>query len=367
MATLRGENPPLVAISILNWNGWQDTLECVESVRRLDYPNYLTVVVDNGSWDDSAEQIKAWAKENLGPGQVLADYSRETALAGGDPETEQALDHAPCSARTVLIRTEENLGFTGGNNVTIHYALTRKHRAVFVFLLNNDAVVDGECVRELVHAERHADAGIVGACVLEQGSEQVLFGGIAPMMRQFFSPLLRWQLPPPDSGEDMWESQVVSGTGMLIRCDVLERLHEVTGEYLKEGLFLYGEELALASLALRQGFKSIVAKRGMVYHRPVRANGKLVKALCFYYGSRNRILLARLILPFPLRLLFHPLNLALALASVPKKLVNHRTLEARAIVSGVIDGYRGVSGKWKWHDREFMAYRAAGIEPPNEG
>jgi cellulose synthase/poly-beta-1,6-N-acetylglucosamine synthase-like glycosyltransferase len=110
---------PRVAISILTWNGWQDTLECVESVRRLDYPNYLTVVVDNGSWDDSAEQIKAWAKENLDPGQVLADYSRETALAGGDPETEQALDRAPCPARTVLIRTEENLGFMGGHSTAL--------------------------------------------------------------------------------------------------------------------------------------------------------------------------------------------------------------------------------------------------------
>ena len=46
------DHQPLVAISILNWNGWRDTLECLESVRRLDYPNYLAIVVDNGSWDD---------------------------------------------------------------------------------------------------------------------------------------------------------------------------------------------------------------------------------------------------------------------------------------------------------------------------
>ena len=85
---------PLVAISILNWNGWEDTLECLESVRRLDYPNFLTVVVDNGSSNGSADKIKAWAEKNLGPGHVIADYSRETALAGGDLETEQALDGA---------------------------------------------------------------------------------------------------------------------------------------------------------------------------------------------------------------------------------------------------------------------------------
>ena len=70
---------PLVAISILNWNGWEDTLECLESVRQLNYPNFLTVVVDNGSTNGSADKIRAWAEENLGPGDVFADYSRETA------------------------------------------------------------------------------------------------------------------------------------------------------------------------------------------------------------------------------------------------------------------------------------------------
>lgn len=74
---------PKVAISILNWNGWLDTLECLESVRRLDYPNYLTVVVDDSSWNDSADRIKAWAKENLGTGHVLAQHSEETVLKGG--------------------------------------------------------------------------------------------------------------------------------------------------------------------------------------------------------------------------------------------------------------------------------------------
>ncbi len=139
---LDAEKSPRVVVSILNWNGWQDTLECLESVRKLDYPNYLTVVVDNGSWDDSAERMKAWAHENLGAGQVLADYTQEIALQGGDQQTEEALESVPSPARLVLIRNEENLGFTGGNNVAFHYALTGEHPADFVFLLNNDATVD---------------------------------------------------------------------------------------------------------------------------------------------------------------------------------------------------------------------------------
>lgn len=63
-----GETPfPLVVISILNWNGWRDTLECLQSVRKLDYAHYLIVVVDNGSGNDSADRIAAWGRESLMP------------------------------------------------------------------------------------------------------------------------------------------------------------------------------------------------------------------------------------------------------------------------------------------------------------
>ncbi|MGA8186080.1 MAG: glycosyltransferase, partial [Terriglobia bacterium] len=168
---------PLVAISILNWNGWEDTLECLESVRRLDYPNYLTVVVDNGSWNGSADKIKAWAEANLGPGRVIADYSRETALAGGDRETEQALDRAPSAARLVLIRNKENLGFTGGNNVSIHYALHRGYASDYVFLLNNDATLKDDVLTHLLTTDAESRAGVVGAVVVSKNDPDHRYEG----------------------------------------------------------------------------------------------------------------------------------------------------------------------------------------------
>jgi glycosyltransferase involved in cell wall biosynthesis len=52
---------PKVYILILNWNGWKDTIECLESIFRNSYPNYQVVVIDNGSTNGSIEKIKAWA------------------------------------------------------------------------------------------------------------------------------------------------------------------------------------------------------------------------------------------------------------------------------------------------------------------
>ena len=124
---------PRVAVCILNWNGWRDTLERLESVRRLDYPNYFTVVVDNRSLNDSVEQIKAWARTNLVASHAVAEYAKKTALAGGEAAGEEALESVQCADRLVIVENDENLGFPGGNNVAIQYTLHRPHPADFVF------------------------------------------------------------------------------------------------------------------------------------------------------------------------------------------------------------------------------------------
>jgi hypothetical protein len=58
-------NDPQVSIIILNWNGWEDTLECLESLYAIDYENYNVIVVDNGSQDDSLEKIREYCQGNL--------------------------------------------------------------------------------------------------------------------------------------------------------------------------------------------------------------------------------------------------------------------------------------------------------------
>src|ERR1700757_2392454 len=66
---------PRVYIVLLNWNGWRDTIECLESVLRLDYPDYKVIVCDNASSDGSMEHIRSWARGDL------AAESRTPALA----------------------------------------------------------------------------------------------------------------------------------------------------------------------------------------------------------------------------------------------------------------------------------------------
>ena len=101
---------PKIAIIILNWNGWKDTIECLESVFRIDYPNYQVIVVDNNSPNNSMEYIKAWAEGNLdvwtkpdNPLRHLSNppvpkpvpyvfYNKEEAEKGGNKELESHYD-----------------------------------------------------------------------------------------------------------------------------------------------------------------------------------------------------------------------------------------------------------------------------------
>jgi len=116
---------PRVYIVILNWNGWQDTLECMRSLRRMDYQNWHAVIVDNGSTDDSVERL------------------RETC-----PEAS-------------ILETHRNLGFAAGNNVGIRFSL--KNRADYVFVLNNDTTVFPDAISALNEfAEKHPDAALMG-------------------------------------------------------------------------------------------------------------------------------------------------------------------------------------------------------------
>lgn len=169
---------PKVAIIILNWNGWKDTIECLESVQKLSYPNYQIVLVDNASTDDSLKNIKKWSEgkipvntkfvkfsPELKPVKFI-EYDRATALNGGISEKEKALENIFSEKRMILILNKENLGFAGGNNVSMRYSLKRDYD--YVWLLNNDSVVDKHALSGMVELIKVDEKiGMVGSTIFD--------------------------------------------------------------------------------------------------------------------------------------------------------------------------------------------------------
>jgi GT2 family glycosyltransferase len=130
---------PKVYIIILNYNGWTDTIECLESVLRNDYPNYQVIVVDNNSPNNSMEYIKAWAEGKLNawvnPNNPLRKLSsppvsksipyvfiqRKGQKKGGNPEFEESLkENIPDGIKYTLMGYKGGLAL--GNHITIKHA-----------------------------------------------------------------------------------------------------------------------------------------------------------------------------------------------------------------------------------------------------
>jgi len=337
-----------VAIVIVNWNAWRDTIECMESVRRLAYPDYLMVVVDNGSQDDSVARMREWAQEMRG--YVLVEYAEATARAGGEATQEKVLTAAMPASRVVLIRNTVNSGPTGGGNLGIEYALGRELAADYVFLLDNDATVEEATLSHLVTLDQKENAGIVGGVIISQRTGQIQLAERTTLLRWFFSPLVRANMPLPGREVDYWPSVSVSGGAMLIRRDVLDAVRAATGRYLAAETFMDGWEFEFCSRSRLAGFRSLVTRKGFVRHKGERSARSRFSPKRYYYTTRNTLLFATDFLPLPWRLPFHLWYVVLSLFRLTKVLKFGRPDVARAIVCGWRDGLSGVKRNWERRD-----------------
>jgi len=135
---------PKVYIVVLNWNGWQDTIECLESVLKTNYSNYQVIVVDNGSTDESVEKIKAWVLNQKSP--------------------------------IKLLETKANLGYAGGNNTALRYAMEQGDFA-YAWILNNDVVVHPDALMHMVcRMRKDPKIGICGSVILDYNNPVKIHG-----------------------------------------------------------------------------------------------------------------------------------------------------------------------------------------------
>jgi len=255
---------PLVYVVIVNWNGWRDTIECLESVFHIDYPRYRVIVCDNGSEDGSADRIKGWAQ--------------------GKP--------------LILLETGGNLGYAGGNNVGLRYALTHAD-CDYVWLLNNDTVVTPGALGSMVkRMSESPEIGICGASLLYYdrpdtvqalgGAEYNRWFGV-PTHIGVFERFEEMRIPADEIERRM---SYVVGASMLVSRAFVESVGLMT-----EDCFLCGEEIDWA-LRGRGRFRLAYAPEAVVYHKEGASLGSssdpLAKSRAAdYYSLRSRLTIAR--------------------------------------------------------------------------
>ncbi|MBV8675002.1 MAG: glycosyltransferase family 2 protein [Acidobacteriaceae bacterium] len=304
-------SPPSVYIILLNWNGWRDTIECLESVMRLDYQLFRVVVCDNYSADGSLDHIVQWAQ-----GIVAAEASNPalrhlTSPPIAKPITfrrlgpSEQIDITSSSEKLILVQTGANLGFAGGNNVGLRLALSDA-TCRFVWLLNNDTVVAPDALGQLIaRMQERPEAGICGSKLVyyrDVHKVQVLGGSIykrwVARIGHIGAGLDATQPIEPGTVES--RMQYVVGASMMIRRELLERIG-----LLDERYFLYFEELDLCTRA-RKAYGLTYAHESIVYHKEGASIGtstvkdRTQSAMAQQYASRNRILFTRIHFPFAL-------------------------------------------------------------------
>jgi GT2 family glycosyltransferase len=275
---------PRIGVVVLNWNGLEDTIGCVESVLAQDYRDVSIEVVDNGSHDGSPQRLRAWASARgvLAAGRGAGGSASEgTALHGRESAG------ASPTANLTVICNDTNLGFAGGNNVGIRHAL--REGADAVFLVNNDVRFAPDTLSRLVASLlSHPEwVGVAPKVVWSRDPERILYaGGRVRLWQARGLHLGRFRRDGP-----RWRGQ--RETEHLTVCCALYRADFLRAAGLLDEAFFFGhEDSALSAFARRSGRRVGVDLDVAVLHREGASLADR-EALSVYYFNKYRLLLVR--------------------------------------------------------------------------
>lgn len=240
-----------ITIIIVNWNGKKDTIECLNSLQTIEFDNFDVLVVDNGSVDDSVQEISRRFPE------------------------------------VTVVATGKNLGFAEGNNIGILDAI--KRGAEYVFLLNNDTVVDQNILNALYRASRCVnDGAIIGAKILYYSDPTMIwYAGARWDSRHLKFHHIGLREHDGEAYEKIAETDYICGCALFAHVNIFERVG-----LLDERFFLMFEETDFCYRAQRQGYRCIIVPEGKVFHKISVSFGGDNSPLYNYFMNRNLLLWA---------------------------------------------------------------------------
>jgi GT2 family glycosyltransferase len=248
------ESPPpagddsSVAVILINWNDWKDTIAAIESIEASDFKSWKVFIVDNASVDDSVSKLS-----DLGP-------------------------------NCILLESKDNLGFAGGCNLGAQVA--KEQGIPYLFFLNNDAKVESETLSHLVGTSRtlNNDA-ILGAVVRYFPSGEIQFLGSS---RSSLYGTPNWY--PGLESElcrhgDLIETDFVFGAAMFVPTNLWKTLGSFDEKY-----FLNFEETDWCYRASDSGHRCLIVKSAIVHHKANSSIGGFESPIQIYFMQRNRLL-----------------------------------------------------------------------------
>ncbi|MBV1768357.1 MAG: glycosyltransferase family 2 protein, partial [Methanobacterium sp.] len=279
---------PNVSIIILNWNGWEDTIECLESLYQIDYPNYNVIVVDNGSEDDSIEKIKEYCTGKI---KVSSDFFEYDATNKPIKIVEITKKESELFSKIngkfkklILIKNDQNYGFAEGNNIGIRFALSYLNTD-YVLLLNNDTIVDRNFLSELVDIEENENnVGILGPTIFYYNDKnRIQSAGVKISWKKGIAISLKRNKIFKDESNNINDVDAVSGCCLLAKSELFKKIGFLNSKY-----FLYWEETEWCIRTQKLGYRIIHVPNAKIWHK-VSATTNKSRGVYEFYMIRNMI------------------------------------------------------------------------------
>ena len=244
---------PKVFIIIVNYNGYKDTRDCIESLLEIVYENYEIIGVDNGSTDESMNLLNGVKNEKV-----------------------------------VVLDAKDNLGSSGGNNLGIGYAF--RHQADYVLLLNNDTVVEKDFLSKLIDcAGKYQNHAVISPKIMYDFDRNIIWyaGGETS---KYTTRTIHTGIHSRDIGQFEKEKEVtfISGCCMLIPLEVLKTVGK-----MKEDYFLYCEDLDYCYQIRNKGYHLIYCPDAKIYHKVSASTGQQSDMVTYYIVRNKRYIIDR--------------------------------------------------------------------------
>jgi len=261
------DSTPKVSIIILNWNSWRDTIECLESVLKINYPNFNIILIDNNSTNHSVKKIINWldgkSAEDIKTSfpHLIEPYVEKpityslNEIISGKLHIGGNKKHVPVKISFLL--SDTNLGFAVANNVAIKFGQDYLQSKYF-YLLNNDTVVEPDVLSYLVNAmENNSDIGAAQSTIYKYSNPQIIANAGAKIF-----PWAQTKYYKSIDQHTIRSVDFINGCAMFIRSSIISEYGTLSEKYF------FGEEDFEYSLRLKKRkVRKVCVSDSIVYHK----------------------------------------------------------------------------------------------------
>jgi GT2 family glycosyltransferase len=258
----------------LNWNGWQDTVECLESVLKLEYEKFNVILIDNNSGDNSVVKIKNWANgitndqiNTKFPELIYPLVSKPIKFIELSADYDLSyFDSILENKEIVFLKNSTNVGFAVANNQGMVIA-AKLFKSKYYYLLNNDTVIEKWVITDLVDKLEQDDTISVAQSTIYSYEDRgkivhaggrILFWGQTKHYKQI-------------NKNEIRKIFLINGCALLIREEVI-RIHG----YLSEKFFFGEEDFELSARFNKRRLKMICSGASRIYHKVGISSKKLM-------------------------------------------------------------------------------------------